>query len=302
MIHVACNLCGSDDYRVRFPATTELGEQLDASACCCTNEGYGSHARIVTCRKCGLTYASPRWSAEQLLAAYGHVEDPTYEAERRGRELTFDRQLHKLERHTGVSGGRSLLDVGAHTGVLVEVAKRRGWEATGVEPSRWAAGVAGDRGLDIVVGTLDAPDLLGREFDVITMFDVIEHVDDPTAELAKAFKAVRPGGYMVVNTMDIDSRFARMMGRRWPWLMDMHIHYFSRDTLTRLLESVGFAAVETETESRVVTLGYASSRLGGMSKRLGQASGWVFEKLRLAERAVPIKLGDLFTAYARKPA
>jgi hypothetical protein len=71
--------------------------------------------------------------------------------------------------------------------------------------------------------------------------------------------------------------------------------------LPRLLRKVGFGSIELETESRVITLGYASSRMGGMLKLLGDTSGWVIEKLRLTEVAVPIKLGDLFTAYAVKP-
>ena len=66
-------------------------------------------------------------------------------------------------------------------------------------------------------------------FDVITMWDVIEHVDDPLSELrSKAYSLLKPGGVIVVHTMNIDSVTARLMGRTVVRLMDMHIHYFGR--------------------------------------------------------------------------
>lgn len=301
MIHVSCNLCGADDWRLRYPATLNGSQAIDVAAFRCTNPGYGHHAQIVECRRCGHVYANPRWTPEELLQAYGDVEDETYLDEREGRELTFARHLAALEKITGPANGRSLLDIGAYIGVFVEAALAAGWDAVGVEPSTWAAGVGRARGLPIVEGTQHAPALDGRQFDVITMWDVIEHVADPTGELAAAYQKLKPGGTIAVHTMDIDSHAARLLRTRWPWLMDMHIHYFSQASLSALLARLGYEVVWSGAQGRYLRLGYLASRVTAFSRPLGEMVEGAVRGLRLSELAVPVNFGDLFTVFARRP-
>ena len=298
MIEVNCNLCGRDEWWVRFPATMMDAPQVQAFRC--TSPGYGNHAQIVECRHCGYVYANPRFSGEELLAAYAAVEDSTYVQERAGRELTFERHLQHMEQIVGRANGRSLLDVGAYIGVFVEVAAATGWQVCGVEPSSWAVGEAQKRGLPVIQGTQIAPELQGKQFDVVTMWDVIEHVDDPAAELQKAYDLLKPGGWLVVHTMDVDSLAAKLMGSRWPWLMDMHLHYFSQATLGRMMQNVGFEVAWSGVRGRYLRLGYVVTRLNGLHPLLGRMAGVVVNGLRLRETAVPINFGDLFTIYGRR--
>lgn len=300
MVHVNCNLCGRDNWEVRFSATMN-GAQLNVDAFSCTNPGYGHHPQIVRCRHCGYVYANPRWSGKDLIEAYMAVEDETYVAERQGRELTFRKHLQELERRTGPARGRSLLDVGAYIGVFVEVAAKAGWDAWGVEPSEWAATEAQKRGLNVIFGTQDAAELQQRQFDVITMWDVIEHVDDPSAELSKAYQLLKPGGWLVVHTMDIDSLVARLLGPHWPWLMDMHLHYFSQKTLTEMLTKKGFEVVWTGVQGRYLRLNYVVSRIRAFNRPLGWLAAGIVNRFNLGRVAVPLNFGDLFTAYARRP-
>lgn len=297
--YVPCNLCGRDDWQVRYTATLN-GALPQVEAFRCTSAGYGHHPQIVECKHCGYVYANPRWEGGALLDAYSAVQDETYVHERAGRELTFRKHLHELQKIIGPAGGRSLLDVGAYIGVFVEVAQTAGWQALGVEPSDWAVAEARRRGLPVIAGTQDSPELKGRTFDVLTMWDVIEHVDDPAAELEKAYQLLKPGGVIAVHTMNIDSLTARLMGERWPWLMDMHIHYFSKDTLCHMMEKSGFDIVWAGPQGRYLRLGYLASRLGGLSKWLGKASAGLVTRLHLAEIAVPVNFGDLMTVYARR--
>ncbi len=300
MIYVKCNLCGQDEYDVRFPDTM-MTEELEVAAFSCTSPGYGHHAQIVQCKRCGYVYANPRWPEDALMAAYTAVEDKTYVEERLGRELTFQKHLKAMEKHTGPANGRTLLDVGAYIGVFVEVAAAAGWYACGIEPSRWAAKLAQERQLPVIHGTQTAPELEGKQFDVITLWDVIEHVSDPAAELGRAYQLLKSGGWIVVHTMDIDSLAARLLGGRWPWLMDMHIHYFSQKSLAQMLENTGFQVVSSGAQGRYLRLNYVASRLGGMNQTLGKVATKVIDGFRLGQMAVPINLGDLFTVYGRRP-
>jgi len=300
MQYVACNLCGSTDTRLRF-ASTLIDDVVPRSpeAFRCTHSGYGRHHTIVKCRQCGLVYTNPRLDGAQILDSYVAVEDPLYLEEREGRVLTFERHLRPLEKIKPPPG--RLLDVGAYTGVFVEIAARHGWDAWGVEPSHWAVGEARARGLQMLEGTLDSAELQSDAFDVVTMWDVIEHLTDPFRELQNAHRVLKPGGLLVVHTMDIDSLFARIMRSRWPWLMEMHIYFFSHRTLRAMLEKARFRTLGSKAQGRYLRLGYFATRVGALlGKPAGRALGGLVGWMRLSQVPIPINLGDLFTVYAIK--
>ena len=299
MIKVNCNLCGRDEYDVRYPATAD-GNALRVDAFRCTHSGYGHHPQIVECRHCGLVYANPRWSVDDVMNAYSAVQDETYVEERVGRELTFRNHLHDMERVIGPADGRALLDVGAYIGVFVEAAAAAGWQSKGVEPSQWAAAEAQRRGLDVRVGTLDSVELDEESFDVVTMWDVIEHLADPAAELDRARRLLRPGGWLVVHTMDIDAPLSRLTGRRWPWLMDMHLYYFSRHTLRRMLSEQGYKVVWDGAQGRYLSMGYLASRVAGMNAVLGRLAHSLVKGLGLRHSAIPVNFGDLRTFISQR--
>jgi 2-polyprenyl-3-methyl-5-hydroxy-6-metoxy-1,4-benzoquinol methylase len=302
MQHVSCDLCGSDRFKVRFPSTLAGSAQGDLSAYRCTCSGYGQHHAIVECLSCGLVYANPRYASGEMLARYQAVEDPLYVEEREGRVLTFERHLRPLEKIMPPGNKRRLLDVGCHVGVFVEIAARHGWDAWGVEPSRWAAAQAQQVGLQVVEGTMASAGFAEESFDVITLWDVIEHLERPSDEVSQAFGLLKPGGLLVAHTMDVDSLFARLMGRRWPWLMEMHLYYFTRRTLARLMEKAGFQVLRIQAQGRYLRLGYLTTRIAAFNQTLGRMLGWLFDRLRISQRAIPINLGDLVTMYAAKPA
>jgi len=302
MERVVCNLCGADDSEVRFPSTLPPGQSLaDWTAYRCTYSGYGVHPTIVQCRRCGLVYANPRQDGAAILETYEAVEDPLYIEEREGRVLTFEHHLRPLERLTGPPAGRPLLDVGAYTGIFVEIAARHGWEAWGVEPSRWAVEEARKRGLRMVQGTTETADLPQGYFDVATMWDVVEHLTDPLGELRRVHRLLRSGGLLVVHTIDIGSPFARLMGGRWPWLMEMHLYYFTRRTLRMMLEKAGFSVLRIRAQGRYLRLGYLMNRVAALLPWLGRPAEALVTRLGLRRIPVVVNLGDLCTAYARKP-
>ena len=298
---MTCNLCGSADAAERFPDTRADASQEPAwTVFCCTSPDYGVHPPIVECSQCGLVYAHPRPSAEVLRDRYTAVEDPLYLRERRGRELTFARHLRAFERHTGLGSGHRLLDVGAYIGVFVEAAASAGWDAWGLEPSRWGASKGTERGLNMVQGTLAEKPFEQASFDAVTLWDVIEHLDDPLATLRQAREVLRPGGWIAVHTMDLGSLTARLMGHRWPWFMEMHLYYFTRRTLTRMLAAAGFADISVRSQGRYLRLAYLTTRIAPFSSRLAGVLDRIARATRLDKVAVPVNLGDLITAYARK--
>ena len=298
-----CNLCGSNDavllYRSTLPRQPDRPHNVEALQC--TNAGYGIHGPVVKCQRCGLVYINPRPNSSDVLHDYEDVVDELYVEERDGRVLTFQRHLRPLERIAGQPDGKRLLDVGCHIGVFVDVAQQHGWDAWGVEPSHWAAEQAQAAGLKVVNGTLATSGFPDASFDVITLWDVIEHVPNPKEELLQVHRLLKPRGVVVIHTIDIESPFARIMGHRWPWLMEMHLYYFSPRTLRRMVEDIGFEVIHSSPQGRYLRLGYLISRLQGYNRPLYRLLDAIVTRLNLRGIAVPINLGDLFTMYARKP-
>ncbi|MFT7584781.1 MAG: SAM-dependent methyltransferase [Cellvibrionaceae bacterium] len=299
MIEVPCNFCGSDNYTVKYPSTMN-GQTANMAAFRCTTPDYGIHGRIVQCSTCNHVYTNPVQDGDELLELYAAVEDEIYVEERIGRRLTFKKHLDALEKVTGPGNGRTILDIGAYIGIFVEVAREQGWDATGVDPSDWAVEYARKAGLPVIHGTSDHPEFIGKYFDAVTMWDVIEHLADPLGELKKAYALLKPGGTLAVHTMDIDSLISKMMGGRWPWYMAMHVQFFSQKTMVRFLEKAGFEVIWTGTQGRYLRLHYLVSRLGGLNRSLGRFSDLIVHTLRIGDRAIPVNFGDLFTVYARR--
>jgi SAM-dependent methyltransferase len=306
--HVLCNLCGSDDAFVRYPSTLSQanGHPADPEHYLCTTLSYGEHYRIVQCRGCGLVYADPRRRPADVLGDYEAAVDARYLEEREARLATFGRNIRPLEAlvgHDPQNNGHEvhrLLDVGAHVGVFCEVARARGWQATGLEPSRWAVERGRESGLDMVQGTLREAELDDAAYDAVTMWDVVEHLVDPMGDVREAARLLKPGGVFCAHTINIDSALARAMGKRWPWLVEMHNYFFSPRTLGAMVEKAGLRVESWRVQGRYLHLGYLLSRLSGWSAPLGRLAEGIAKTLHVDHWLVPINTGDLFTLFARK--
>lgn len=298
---IPCNLCGADDARLLYPNT--LGGDARSGQVerfRCTSSGYGRHHAIVCCRRCGLVYASPRSGEEDIRQSYEQVVDELYMEERRGRVLTFERNFRPLQRLLRTTPNPRLLDVGCYTGIFVEIVAGHGWEAWGVEPSLWAAEEARRRGLHVLTGTLSSANLPQEYFDVVTLWDVIEHFTNPRAELERINRLLKPGGIVCIHTIDIGSLLPRLLGPYWPWLMEMHLYYFSRRTLTQMLERTGYQMLRYFAQGRYVLLDYLLAQSSALSPTLSHLLRSSARRLGIGAWPIVINLGDLCTAFARK--
>jgi 2-polyprenyl-3-methyl-5-hydroxy-6-metoxy-1,4-benzoquinol methylase len=258
-----------------------------------TDGEYGKIWDLSLCSDCGHIFADPSPSPEFIASLYAQVEDPSYEEESEGRSRNFLQILRTLESLRPEKG--RLFDMGAATGLLLRLARARGWTPAGVEPSRWAVARAGeDYGLSILTGSFaDVPDDAGP-FQALTMVDLIEHTPLPRQAAAKAAALLEPGGLLCVVTPDIHSPIARLAGKRWWHLRPGHLAYFSGRSLTRLLGDAGFRIVKRKRYAWTFSAHYLLTRLRPGAAADGRAASFL--------RAIRIKLalGDSFEFYAVK--
>lgn len=205
------------------------------------------------CAACGLVYQAPRPSPAAIGAFYPPdyqpyrkaIEDERWALLRlmRRRKLAERRRL--IERHCGVAPGR-VLDVGCSTGLFLHEMDLAGWQVQGVELSEGAADYARQRfGLEVFTGMLEDAPLAEGSFDVITFWDVLEHVYSPSATLALAARLLKPGGLVVVHVPNWDSPERPLFGRYWAgWDPPRHLYVFNRDSLGGLMQAAGFQLLD----------------------------------------------------------
>jgi 2-polyprenyl-3-methyl-5-hydroxy-6-metoxy-1,4-benzoquinol methylase len=265
LIAVPCPVCDQTDFAPLYPATIERPEENPASYFSSgrTQAGY---LPIVRCRTCGLVQQSPRDDLATLNEVYGSLSDGVYDSEDKNRDRDAKAHLDLVLSHQKPPA--RLLDVGCSTGTFAARAQQAGFEASGIDASHWAIERAKARGsgADFRSGTLESASFPEQSFQVVTLFDVLEHVHSPSEALVCIHRWLRPGGFLVMSVPNADSWVAKAMGKRWVLLLREHLWYFSPDTVARLLERSGFRLVKTRPK-------WVSFSLANIATRAAQYPG-----------------------------
>lgn len=292
-----CPVCGSDATSPSKP--NGLGRELRPEDLRITDGRYGLTLSLRRCADCRFVFAE-RDEVKRLTDLYARLSDTAYEDGRDTRRLQMQWLLRQVLAVR--PRARTLLDVGAGTGLLVEEAQAAGLTAVGVEPSRAlveAGQLAG--GGTLLQGVLPHAALEGRVFDVVSLVDVIEHVADPVQLLRDAGRALAADGVMLVVTPDRSSAAARLFGKRWWHFRPAHVGYFCRSSLIRALEAAGLEPESWHRAQWFFRLRYLAERLERYLPLRG-LNRVVLRSPRMRpwyERVVRLDLRDSFLVFAR---
>jgi SAM-dependent methyltransferase len=258
----------------------------------CEKDGAAYYA----CRDCRVLYQAQAPDREAMLGyADGEYDGGLYQEYVDAHEMKiahFRARMARMRPHlalgsggpgSGGAGPRQLLDVGCACGYFLEVAVEEGFDVHGLEFSPNAIAAARP---DIRAKILNARvDDLGAQhdarYDVITAFDILEHLDKPLEFLAQARRLLRPGGSLVISTPDADHWLRPLMASRWPMLQPMqHLTLFSHRGLRLALEGAGFSSIELDTAYKVISYEYLVNQLRTLNP-------WLFSALRAMTRLAP---------------
>jgi len=158
----------------------------------------------------------------------------------------------RIERFLDKRAGEvRLLDVGCSSGAFVSAARSRGIDAEGVEPASAPAKTALDSGLKVYQGSLEEVNLPSASYDVITLFEVLEHLKDPLSLLKECHRVLIPGGLLVVRTGNTESWSAQSQKERWEYFSieahGGHISFFNPTSMGKLAERSGFTIENLKT-------------------------------------------------------
>ena len=221
------------------------------------------------CAECTFRFATPDVNPNLTQTLDGY-EDAylQYLAADAGDAVNFASLCRWMEGFAPLEGKR-LLDVGAGSGKLVRYLRGRGVDAHGIEPSTalFDRFLAGDTAFDRA--TLDELRLSGAAaFDIVTAFDVIEHVADPLGFLRGVSAFLEPGGTFFASTPDVESLAAKAFGRRWHFYYPYHLSYLGPKTMARAAAPYGLRVIDARHRGRLRSVGYmiryAAELIGGM--------------------------------------
>jgi 2-polyprenyl-3-methyl-5-hydroxy-6-metoxy-1,4-benzoquinol methylase len=249
------------------------------------------------CANCGLL------ATASFLKNYGSLDelyDVTPENHEEYRECYLGSRIAFYKRIVPklspfLRSGR-LLEIGSGYGYFLEMASRSGWKAEGVEISKYAAAIARSRGCQVHEEDLLTLPLLSETYDVVAMWDVIEHFLHPGEILRRCAELLRPGGVLILRTPNARALHpggglvrAAYRHLAYPANTPQHVFHFTPERLSLLVERSGFREIEIDThdgwEERPVSGRNRLVRIGRhVILRHAHAKGWPYEFVITAEK------------------
>ncbi len=211
--------------------------------------------QLVKCKNCSMIYENPRLPEDLIISGYLTSEDSDHDSQYLMRKKSFYRALLRNRKHLPGTGSR-VLDIGTAGGAFLEAAQDYGYDAFGLEPSIDLVKRGNARGLKIYLGTIEKNELDIQKFDLICLWDVIEHLANPKSSLELAKKHLVIEGVLLINFPDIGTLQSKFAGKKFWWIISVHLHHFSKRTMDQICKNVGLTPISKRRYFQVLELGY----------------------------------------------
>jgi len=264
------------------------------------------YSGIVRCPACGYVYADMRLTDEELYALYDEqfftgAEFSDYAADEKFFRRNFRLRFRELKKFLDPARHHSLLEIGSAYGFFLDTVRDEFASVQGVDITAAGVQYACDRfKLDVVQADFLAHDFGPQRFDVVCMWDTIEHLRAPHLYVQKIARLTEPGALLAITTADVESFNSRLRGKRWRMIHPpTHLHYFSAVTLARLLNRYGFDVTYNRYCGFYRSLGNVAYNIFV----LRQKKPWLFrqiERSRLTKFGFYLNLYDIMYVIARR--
>ncbi len=225
---------------------------------------------VVRCSHCGLDFLSPRLTEVDIMKFYQGQDYYTPSHARQGYDDYLDLRdawvktfKHRLENIARYKKEGRILDIGCGPGFFLEAAKEMGYDDLwGIDPSEYIVGVSRKNfGKKIIQGTLESGELKPKSFDMLTAFDVFEHIYRPVDFVNRAHDLLKEDGIFAFTTPNPKSLMAHIFGRQWvSFKMPEHVFYWSPETIRKIL-SEKFEILEIQRAGQFATASFLFRRL-----------------------------------------
>lgn len=205
-------------------------------------DGYYEKHELVKCKSCGFVFMENIPTVEELNH---HYSSYSYASEGYLSPLTVKSYNALLDEFEKFRQHNKILDVGCGRGWFLDEAKKRGWEVYGSEYSETAVKLCKGRGINMISGKLETDSYENESFDVITSFEVIEHINNPIEEIKNIRKFLRKGGLFYCTTPNFNATLRYYLKEDYNVISyPEHLSYYTKRTLNRLLKANDFRTVK----------------------------------------------------------
>jgi len=218
-------------------------------------KGFNNKGQLCRCGNCGMVFMRQIPTLAELSEYY---KDYSYDKEVFISPVTIKRYHEILDGFEKYRSNNLLLDVGCGAGLFLGVAIERGWKVYGTEYSDKAIEVCEAKGIQMKKGELKVSDFEGTQFDVITSFEVIEHINNPQKEMKNTVELLRPGGLFYCTTPNFNALTRYYIGQDYNIIKyPEHLSYYTPKTLNYLCKEFGLIP------KKMLATGISFSRLSG---------------------------------------
>lgn len=196
---------------------------------------------IVRCRDCGLLYTTPRPDASKMQAYYDSKQYFSHQENSTGlipRIYEFVKSFNLKQKFKLATSGKTIgkiLDIGCGTGDFLLKAKQNNWEVSALEPNEHAREIASKRLNVSIIRPEDISGIPDSSFDVITMWHVLEHIENLQEEALHLHRMLKPGGRLVIAVPNYQSYDAKFYKDKWAaWDVPRHLSHFDRSSITKV--------------------------------------------------------------------
>ncbi|RLC64679.1 MAG: hypothetical protein DRI01_02965 [Chloroflexi bacterium] len=246
-----CPCCGQNDFEVLFESNMKANDLYKSVETVYMIPG-GRWGRHVKCRNCNFIYVNPVGKASEINKAYSQRKSIDASIIRENRLRASKSQVELVRRY---KNGTYLLDIGCGEGFFLFNASRAGYITKGIELSQDAVEYARrEFGLDVEAKPFEELRFPEDHFDIITLWQVLEHVPYPRVILKEVHRILKPGGLLVASTPNIEGIPAKILGKRWWNIRQLHINQFTLKTLSTILRKVGFKNISSVSYKESISL------------------------------------------------
>lgn len=251
-IKMNCPICESSNQIIKY---TPWAFEDDPNKLYGAASGIPGTQYLVECSDCGMIFESPRYDASTIVKGYMASQEGDHDSQYSMRVLSFYRALKKQAKRLPPSSAK-VLDIGTAGGAFLEAAKQYGFDAYGMEPSQDLVARGKARGLKIEQGTIESHSFTNGSFDMVCLWDVIEHLPDPKYALTEIRKLLKPDGILLINFPDIGTLQARLAGKKFWWFLSVHLHHFTRKSMQDICLRTGFKVFHFQRYWQTLEFGY----------------------------------------------
>lgn len=264
---------------------------------CRKKNWYKFNNKLLKCKDCGFVRAQDKYFKIDPFKLYSRnyfkaSDYGDYQLEQPALEKNF---IDRINRIRCYKKGGSLLEIGCAYGYFLKLAKKH-YQSFGIDLDPKVTSQARKiSGVTVYTGDFLTTKFSPNYFDVICLFDTIEHLKNPDLYLEKIWQSLAPKGLVVIETGDIESLLAKIQGASWRLITPpFHLQYFSQKSLTRLLEKYGFKVVRIDRVSFYRTIRQILYKLTRNQKLISLVSP-------LLSKSFPLNTYDLLLLIAQKP-